>query len=528
MRCFQLSSKINLYLEKVLLLFLTFFLVSFLYIGYEHIVYPFELEWIEGGYLVQCERIANGDPVYISPINSDFIPYIYTPLYFYVVGVLGKVFGVSFAIGRLVSFLSIIGSGLLIFMIIKRETIGIKGAFVGTSLLFSAYSFTGCWYDIVRSDSLFVFLLLLGCYILRFKSDSYFMVILSSVIFVLAFLTKQPGFYFVGFCSLAFIFTEFRKAVVFLFTSAIIAFGALFIINSATSGWFWFYIYKLVEDAVFRYDLFPEIFSANILKGIPFLMILLIIYAIKCWKGIGVFLKSRSVIWFWGFCGGLVSFLSTMLFYGGYSNGLIPLVCFVSILGGMAFNHLQGSGNLRLIAILLLFGQLFLFRFDVGSQLPSRKDYEFGERFISYINGIPSEEVLVYKHSYYPVMTCKKPQIHFGALNDFLVVKDREEPEPFYDKFRNREFGAVILDYRFNENNTRGLDRLILDNYYFKEQIFSDDDEGFYTKVGPRLRPNYVYFPRERSVGLFDDYEEVEKVLPEGVDPAAVLKAPGM
>src|SRR5262249_59845885 len=68
--------------------------------------YGFDREWMEGGMLLPAKRIADGQPLYAPP-SIDFVPYLYTPLYPAVVAVLGKIFGIGYALGRFVSLASL-------------------------------------------------------------------------------------------------------------------------------------------------------------------------------------------------------------------------------------------------------------------------------------------------------------------------------------------------------------------------------------------------------------------------------------
>src|SRR5262244_1076103 len=81
-------------------------LVLFLYVVGRRLVYPFDLEWMEGGMLLHAKRIAQGQPIY-GPPSIDFVPYLYTPLYPAVVAILGKLFGIGYALGRFVSLASL-------------------------------------------------------------------------------------------------------------------------------------------------------------------------------------------------------------------------------------------------------------------------------------------------------------------------------------------------------------------------------------------------------------------------------------
>ena len=60
--------------------------VFFAVLGYwlftvsQRIEYPYDLEWMEGGMLIHAWRIQQELGIYVPP-SSDFIPYIYPPLY---------------------------------------------------------------------------------------------------------------------------------------------------------------------------------------------------------------------------------------------------------------------------------------------------------------------------------------------------------------------------------------------------------------------------------------------------------------
>ena len=63
------------------------FLLLFLYTALRRMRYPFELEWIESGVLVSVRRIAQGRGLYGAP-SINFVPFLYSPLYLYLVAAL--------------------------------------------------------------------------------------------------------------------------------------------------------------------------------------------------------------------------------------------------------------------------------------------------------------------------------------------------------------------------------------------------------------------------------------------------------
>ena len=72
---------------------------------YQRFGYNYDLEWMEGGMLHHALRIRSGVGIYVPP-SIDFIPYLYTPLYPALLAMLGKVFGLSYALGRAISIVA--------------------------------------------------------------------------------------------------------------------------------------------------------------------------------------------------------------------------------------------------------------------------------------------------------------------------------------------------------------------------------------------------------------------------------------
>ena len=117
--------------------------------------FPLELEWMEGGVLHQAHRFADGQPLYPPP-SRDFVPFLYTPGYAVLLGSLGKVFGVSFALGRLLSIVSCIAIGWAIWRAV--ELAGKPGShrLAAIALFASGYVFTFRWLDLARPDTAIV------------------------------------------------------------------------------------------------------------------------------------------------------------------------------------------------------------------------------------------------------------------------------------------------------------------------------------------------------------------------------------
>lgn len=132
--------------------------------------YPFDLEWMEGGMLAHAWRLDQGLPLYVAP-NPDFVPYIYPPGYSAVLAVFGKVFGLSPALGRVVSLFGTLAAAAAVPFVVTRHSArhsGVLGktpgqvldsrvvAFCAAVAFLGTYPHTGAFFDLVRPDGLYV------------------------------------------------------------------------------------------------------------------------------------------------------------------------------------------------------------------------------------------------------------------------------------------------------------------------------------------------------------------------------------
>src|SRR5438874_66499 len=140
-----------------------FYIVIFFYIALSRINYPFELEWTEGGSVMQIQQILYGGKLYVPP-SIHFMPFPYTPLYFYISAAMGAVTGVGYLPLRIVSLLCSIGCFVLIYMMVRRSTDSSFAAFLSCGLFAASYRYVGAWYDIGRPDMLFMLLMLVVAY----------------------------------------------------------------------------------------------------------------------------------------------------------------------------------------------------------------------------------------------------------------------------------------------------------------------------------------------------------------------------
>ncbi|MEM6929322.1 MAG: glycosyltransferase family 87 protein [Myxococcota bacterium] len=122
------------------------------------LVYPFDLEWMEGGMLAHSWRLQRGLPLY-GPPSPDFVPFVYPPGYAALVASLGDVFGLDYPLGRLVSGLSTVAAAGAIGVLSWRQTGSWAAGVVGAACFLGLFRASGGFYDLVRPDALAMALL---------------------------------------------------------------------------------------------------------------------------------------------------------------------------------------------------------------------------------------------------------------------------------------------------------------------------------------------------------------------------------
>jgi hypothetical protein len=133
--------------------------VAYAWLVAQRMTYPFELNYIESAVADQVGRVATGRALYVSP-SPEFVPLIYTPLYFWVAGRATMVVGDPLVAARAVSVTASIASMAIIALFVRRRTRGWSAPLVAAGLFAASFAACGGWFDVARVDSLFVMLLL--------------------------------------------------------------------------------------------------------------------------------------------------------------------------------------------------------------------------------------------------------------------------------------------------------------------------------------------------------------------------------
>ena len=139
--------------------FLFFSILGFwLFTVLQRLLYPYDLEWMEGGMLIHAWRIQQDLGIYVEP-SSDFIPYIYPPLYPTLLAWLSEIWTLDYWMGRGVSIVGTLLATSALMVGIRRETATWALTWLGGALWLSTYEDSGTFLDLTRADGLMMGLL---------------------------------------------------------------------------------------------------------------------------------------------------------------------------------------------------------------------------------------------------------------------------------------------------------------------------------------------------------------------------------
>ena len=135
-------------------------ILLYFYVLSQRITLPLDLEWGEGSGINQIFRILSGEKLYIAP-SLDFAPLVYTPLYYYLASLLARL-GLPIALaGRLLSGAASFGSAGIIAGVVVRESGNRFAGWLASALYLACFAISDGFFDLVRVDSLYVFIVLL-------------------------------------------------------------------------------------------------------------------------------------------------------------------------------------------------------------------------------------------------------------------------------------------------------------------------------------------------------------------------------
>ncbi len=489
-------SRISQSFRAALLPISIIYIALFMYVAISRIGYPFELNWMEGGQLDVVERILDGKPIYTEP-SMEYVPFIYTPLYYLLAAFISSLMGPGFMALRLVSVISTLFCIILIYLFVKHDT---KSNFLGavSAGLFAAlYKVGGNWMDIGRHDSLNLFILLSALFIIRFyrSSKSY---LIAGILLFLAFFTQQSSVILIIFILGYGIIYNRKSILPIMLSTVVLIVGSTLIMDKFYHNWYSYFVVELPlnreistsniilfwTEGLFRtcmvplgfiiYHLYSNFKSARRQPG----------WSFNLFAGAGMI----SMAWF------------LQVHSGSLANALMPAYAIITILFGISLNDILkrlkskpdlDQSKLLDIVYLLVILQFITLVYDPRHLIPSRADRAAGEEFIESISKVDGD-IFIPAHGYLAARAGKKQYAHEMAIYDVYRSNDDEASlklkEEIKEAFGNRDFAAVIYDDLYSPFGNFDSDS----NYAFAKHMFLNGND-FFPVSGTQIRPQYFF-----------------------------------
>ncbi|MBX7080094.1 MAG: hypothetical protein K1X88_12940 [Nannocystaceae bacterium] len=357
-------------IERVVLALALVWLLALAVVFALRVGFPLELEWMEGGILHQALRLQRGESLYPPP-GPDFVPFLYTPLYAIVVGALGLVFPLDYALGRVVSILAVVAIAAAIVRAVRREGKPRTHQIAAVGLFASGYVFGFRWLDLARPDTMFLALVVWALVLLRESWGDARKAALAGVLMALAFWTKQTATVFVLASGVGALLVAPRQLWIYAAVIAVLDGGVLWLANARSEGLLWHYVFELHQAHRFNHERFARKTWAMFVHAAPWLTVLvawLVIRFVAPWglrarklggddQRLRARLSAHRGLLYWS----LMALASALVSALGYStqwaepNAFLPGILFGAVWIGVA---LPGAGRAQAIALGLVGAQL--------------------------------------------------------------------------------------------------------------------------------------------------------------------------
>lgn len=478
--------------------------------------YPYDLEWMEGGMLHHALRIGLGEGIYVAP-SVDFIPYLYTPLYPTLLALFGGPFGISYALGRVISIIGLAGIAgvtLASFASARQRHLGSAAAGVALALgLFAAfYPYVEGWYDLVRADTFFLFMVTAGIVGLPqwARSDAGIVghgkVAAGAAVMALAFFCKQTGIIYVGFGGLIVLIVNWRRVPIYVAMAGLIGLGGCWILNHSTNGWFWTYIEEIHHAHDFNMDRFYQSFR-NILWHFPAPAVViattLLLVGFTAYRTGGVPAPARPFV-LWS-CAYALSTVVGAIGWGtefAHFNAYIPALLHGAIAAGSAVPAVVACVRLlgrerrhgeaiatacALAAAAPLAITCAVERWQPQRFIPTAADVAAGGRLIERLRKLEGD-VWMPSHPWYPHLADKAPHVHRMGIKD-VTTRQNRTIDGLDDKLRGHAFSAIVLDNRDLQSELPAL------RQSYRPALILPGDERPRVYSGALVVPESIWIP---------------------------------
>ena len=446
--------------------------------------YPYDLEWMEGGMLAHGARVVAGDPLYVAP-TVDFIPFIYPPLYPWLMGALSWLGApLDYPMGRAISMVGILVATAAMTVALRKEGLGWGLSVGGGALFLATYDAGGAFFDLVRNDGLQMGLL--ATFMLAIRQG---WLRVGGVLLTAAFLTKHTAALY-GVVALWWLFHHRGRESALRFLAYSVVPGLAFTLGLtlASDGMFLTYILDVPSSHPFVAERFFWTAPKELVLSMPYTASAVVIAATLGRR------PKEAGHRYWLAQGMMAVFLSALMrgHHGGYLNVLIPGLWTMALWSSLAVDSLRRRWSAPAVAVLtsgLLCWQLWDARWDVARYVPTTEDRAAGDKVVEQLRGFDGP-ILAPWQPWMPVAAGHKPSIALIALWD-IDHKDGplyEDAQVIAKALEDRYWSAVLTS---RAKLKRGLSR-----HYEVTEFERPKGRALYPKTGWQVRPHRLWVPK--------------------------------
>jgi hypothetical protein len=425
-----------------------FYLCSLLWLFSKRLVYPYELDWIEGGMLTSVMQILDGHNLYSAP-SITYVPFIYAPVFFYLSALAAKILGASLLTLRLVSAVATLVSLATIILIVRGETKSWFWGCVSAGLFAGLYPATRFWFDLARVDSVFLMFFLLFLFSLR-HSNTLRWQILSGVFLSLTVLTKQNGAVMcLPILAVYFLF-QWRSRLALPLTFVLVYGGLSLAFILSSGGWYTYYSYTLIASKPnfwLSYSFFEFIKDFMVPHISVAALFSLFLFPLWFFRGS----KERLFLWLAVFVSTLITSYLAKSNVGGVNNVVIPTFAICCILFGVGVSEMLAFLRPRRYHALFEIGFCLLVLFQLGQvvynpvlSIPSLDDYRSGTKAVKFIKKFDGDVYV--PNSAIALMAGKKTFAHPSAIWEVLISQGNSSAKDILESELKKAVDAKTFD----------------------------------------------------------------------------------
>ncbi len=429
--------------------------------------YPMDIEWLEGGELYQAHRWIHGQSVY-GPPEQGYLPFLHPPGHFILLGLVGRLAGIDYATGRIVSIVFFV----LACAIVAREVFrsaeapaeGSTLAVLAVGSALASFPIVGGFYDLIRNDTMGLGLSLAAAALAVHERPTRGKTLVIALLLAGSCFTRLPFIFLNVWTGLFLLARNPRRGLMLGAITGLLGGAGLALLHAVSDGWFWTYCVTILSGHPIEGRRFLMAIR-SVLGFAPFLPVLPAAFLVLAWRRR---LSPRSVLWFGLLVAAIPAGLLPFAKLGGFDNDLIPVVFLAGPVAGLLWTDLvrgRPVGTMagtwgRWAALALAAAWLAWRTFDPGPFIPDADRYRRAARLNALVAGLDGG-VIIPNHPFLPIRNGQDvPQFHTMPYLDVIGVGLGEALHPYIEASHAK---WAILDGRepFVRENVLSLYELV-------------------------------------------------------------------